>query len=1099
MDHQNAVPATQDADHQPAVITLLQPTRGVVAKTYGPEGKRCDYDANLKLFRHQVVLVDDVDQLLSLIQSEAELREKLIIPGRIRPDAKRIVNRRKLPNPNIPYPPDVVDAPVGWACFDVDSLRCPFPISHAPELAASYVAGEIAKVIPGFDKLTCVVQASNSAGQPGNENIGKFHFWFLLDRSWSLPGLKEIIKQANRLYRERNPEFSSRYHDETGKEFRLLDDALAQATQPHYVANPKFVDGAVDPMPRRVWLEQGDFEYLSIDPADFPDIEATAKPRDSGAKVKTGSKADKGESTSSPSADRKKVTKPCQITGNQSRNLFFIRRVRKTLTNYGPQFDRQALAIQLRADLQKSKAEPADIQRWSTDAYLLREIENCIAFCQKQVARNFTLDPAHHYLTEIFEKYLPVLPSQPGCWLVKSPMNSGKTFVLKDLIATAARVLVLVHRQSLAKEVARRLKVKCYLDIRAPTLNQDKMVVCINSLHRVDRTDFDLVVVEESEQLLRSLANLPYGQRPNINHAMFRECISQARQVVALDAQMSNLTLNSLEYIRPRERFHIWRNSCPQDKLLRCYESRAPLVLAFDFAVKERSRGSGKPVAFIANSKGLVERQYERVRKDYPQLRCALITSRTTGNEDIQALLQNFDEVGGQYDVIFASPAISTGLSIERLDFRVFGAFDANVNCHTDAAQAISRFRLAKEVDVYVAQGKASIHSSEKIVEARLKALHDQDIPFLHTGSQPDFRVDLLLRVLDYEDKSRAMFSLNFFCLAEEAGWTIKYLGSHKESNIRGASLLEDGKLIEDKVRTERLQSARRLTDSQLEEINSKQLPTSCELDDKERSLMERFYYRPITPKLTKRDNRGAYQRGIRNLEMLREDSQDLLAKDRAAALGPDALPHNFKPNAMKKELWPLFLKAVGLPEDCQFERFRQVGEHLLYRSSSDGNVEQVFEGWSKDTLDPAALQAIYERRVHIKAFLGRSVPRNFLDEPTSFINQMLADGLAIPITSSRPRSESDTRTREYSLDSKRLQQLNADLLRRALGMMGVIDIDDPEEPDDAPKQETRSTLSSLSTSIPGGGPHPESSTTTRARRHQDHGKESQSPSFPLG
>lgn len=324
-------------------------------------------------------------------------------------------------------------------------------------------------------------------------------------------------------------------------------------------------------------------------------------------------------------------------------------------------------------------------------------------------------------------------------------------------------------------------------------------------------------------------------------------------------------------------------------------------------------------------------------------------------------------------------------------------------------------------------------------------------------------------------------------------------MGSDKESNKQGASLLKGGELIEDQVRTERLQSARSLTDRQLEEISSKNLPTSYELDDKERSLMERFYYRSITPKLIKRDNRGAYQRGIRNQELIRDASDDLLAKDRAAALGPDALPHNFKPNAMKKELWPLFLKAVGLPEDCQFERFRQVGEHLLYRSSSDGNVEQVFEGWSKDTLDPAALQALYERRVHIKAFLGRSVPRNFLDEPTSFINQMLADGLAIPITSSRPRSGADTRSRHYSLCPKRLQQLNADLLRRALGMMGVIDIDDPEEPDSNPQQEPRSNLSSLSSSIPGGGPQPESSPNDTCTRHQEHGKESQNPSFPLG
>ena len=41
-------------------------------------------------------------------------------------------------------------------------------------------------------------------------------------------------------------------------------------------------------------------------------------------------------------------------------------------------------------------------------------------------------------------------------------------------------------------------------------------------MHRLKRTDFDLVVVEESEQLLRSLAGLSGKHHPNITHAMNR-------------------------------------------------------------------------------------------------------------------------------------------------------------------------------------------------------------------------------------------------------------------------------------------------------------------------------------------------------------------------------------------------------------------------------------------------------------------------------------------------------------------------------------------------------------------------------------------------
>jgi Origin of replication binding protein len=1052
MDIQNAVQAAHDAQLENALVTLMAPLNGQPNKVYGPEGNRWSYDSRQSKFRHRQVTVTNTDKLHELIGLWAESGDSFIIPGGIREGAGRVVNRRKRPDPSKPYPPDVIEVPVSWACFDLDQLPSPLNVRASPEEAARYAIEQIALVFPHFDELSLVVQASNSCGQPGKEYIAKFHFWFLLSKSSLPPELKEIVKRANRRYQELNPELAIRFHRETGKEFTLIDDALFQACQPNFVANPKFVGGAVDPMAKRIWKVEGECERLVINPDDFPALDGALRDQRRPGSTSANRKAKKtaGQRLTIAEPSRKAVTKPADITGNSSRNKYFILQVRETLARHGPQFDRSQLVQQLRNDLQKSQAEDSDIERWSSDAYLLYEIKNCERFLKNQQGQAFTINSSAHLLNEFSAEYLTALPDQEGVLLVKSHMGSGKTWGLKERLKSAVRVLVIVHRQSLAHDVARRLGLTCYLDIKSGDLNQDRLVVCVNSLHRMSRFDYDLVVIEESEQLLRHLANLSQGQRPTINHEQFRACIQQAKQVIALDAQLSDLSVHTLELIRPSERFSIWRNTFASRKQIRMYDEKAGLISAFDQAVQMRSCGAGKPVAMVTNSRRLAEQQYERVQLEYPALKCGLITSRTTGEPAIKALLKDFDAEGAQYDVIFSSPTMSTGVSIERLDFRVFGIFDANVTCHTDCAQAISRFRLPDQVEVFVAKGKAPLYPATQIVEARLRALKQHDIYFANDGREPSFRADLFLRVQAYEEQSKGCLRQNFLQLAEESGWVVQSITTSKDGNIHGAGLIVEGREIEDEVRTERLLTAERLSDAELVELGSKSLRTSLELDALERTRMERFYFQPISSELIKRDHRGSYRKALRNLELLQDETPELLAEDRAAAVDWDAFQASFRSKGISRRLWSLFLRVVGLPENGRLDGFRVVSEKLVFRerpSDPEGiPVDRVFEGWNKETLNHPALAEIQARRVEIKAFLGRTVPADFMDNPVSFINQSLKEGLAIPIGKSRPGTAAGKgRAYQYTLDSARLVTLNADRLRRARGLLGDIGIDDAD------------------------------------------------------
>ena len=114
---------------------------------------------------------------------------------------------------------------------------------------------------------------------------------------------------------------------------------------------------------------------------------------------------------------------------------------------------------------------------------------------------------------------------------IKSDQGTGKTEALFDLIKRSIdkklRVLVIVHRQDLARHLAERLGAVCYLDTRGRPFIVGKgeaFIVGVNSLsnfvlnYRGENTAPDLVIIDESEQvgchLFLSLIHISEPTRP---------------------------------------------------------------------------------------------------------------------------------------------------------------------------------------------------------------------------------------------------------------------------------------------------------------------------------------------------------------------------------------------------------------------------------------------------------------------------------------------------------------------------------------------------------------------------------------------------------
>jgi hypothetical protein len=179
------------------------------------------------------------------------------------------------------------------------------------------------------------------------------------------------------------------------------------------------------------------------------------------------------------------------------------------------------------------------------------------------------------------QTFLPSFPYLPGITMVKSDKDTGKTEALKALLADirAGRylpierkdrvnsVLLIGHRQSLIREAAAKLGLRCYLDADDTDGGMRTLAVCLDSLPKYNESHngrrpkpHDLVIIDESEQVLAHLLSDTIEKRFGIERcfdALMYE-VANAKAVTALDADLGLVTAHALQAMRPQD----WLSRC---------------------------------------------------------------------------------------------------------------------------------------------------------------------------------------------------------------------------------------------------------------------------------------------------------------------------------------------------------------------------------------------------------------------------------------------------------------------------------------------------------------------------------------------------------
>lgn len=701
----------------------------------------------------------------------------------------------------------------------------------------------------------------------------------------------------------------------------------------------------------------------------------------------------------------------------------------------GPYLDREGLAERF--------AQATGLSR----AFVARIVEETVAdlrerrFAQPFGLRAAALAAGADYV-RVDARHLPPLPDGEGVYLVRSAMGSGKTHALAGL---GGDLLYVAHLQSLVGDAARRLDLDDYRDAGpgrdpAPT---GRLATCVNSIWKLaGAAPFGTLVVDESNQLAQRLAGLVAGEtcKPALVHRELARQAAGAGRAYYLDAQADALSLYLAQRLHPDRKLTVidnaWRPPAGEARRVALAANHADLAGAFMAAVAERAAGTGARAMLFTDSEREAQGLALHIAALHPGLRVLAVTGRTTGDPAVRAALADLDGRIGGYDVVLASPSLTTGVSIESTPFRVYGSYRHGHLATQDALQALHRVRHPLETTVFVRLGPPpdGVDGAAVVDERRRRAaMAGADLP-----DDGGLRAGLFKAAHDHAARS-AMSRELFLWHAEDLGWRVEFAAA---GDGAGRDALAAARALEDRRYRDRVLAAPALAPDQYEGLVRKLERTEAEAFALERHELGDFYRTTLDEALFGLDRRGRGRSAIALLEKLAAGPAALTALDRRQAAAPGFCPERWKSNAAQAELLALAFRAVGLPERTDPRTATLAGGRLWL----DGAPAPE---WSAGTLDAAALAEIRARRTEFKAHLGLAVPADFEAAPLKFLNRILSAKAGLSLTSRRTHA----RVRWYGLDPEATVALGRAMAHRreALRAAGAWPWPDGGPPPSAP------------------------------------------------
>ena len=278
-----------------------------------------------------------------------------------------------------------------------------------------------------------------------------------------------------------------------------------------------------------------------------------------------------------------------------------------------------------------------------------------------------------------------------GCYLIQSPMGTGKSKLIKKLTREVPTVLALSSRRSQARFLAKKLKLHYYRD---PGFNDklNRLVISPESLHKLgSNRHYQIIVIDDCESLFNQLNSPTMGANQQENRTIFQQLVNNAGTVFFMDAFLSQRTIDVANDLCNGKTMTIYCNTFkPPPRKMTQLVGKSILVLSQKIVELLRE---GKRIYFVAASARSLNKAIDHIKSAIPDL--LYLHYSSAKKPDYQNFLQEWQPV----QLVATTTVITVGLDYN-IKEEELGAFD-HVCVHfspsgplvRDLFQAISRLR----------------------------------------------------------------------------------------------------------------------------------------------------------------------------------------------------------------------------------------------------------------------------------------------------------------------------------------------------------------------------------------------------------------------
>lgn len=304
---------------------------------------------------------------------------------------------------------------------------------------------------------------------------------------------------------------------------------------------------------------------------------------------------------------------------------------------------------------------------------------------------------------------------------IKSSLGTGKTTTVKALIddSKLSNVITITNRVSLVNSNARKLGLTSYKEMGTfeAALNPDGLSVCLNSLSRPDiaaniyANKYDTLFIDEADSVMYDLINastITDIKREEILGCL-QHLLNNCSYIILADGDMSCETIEAYSQlcIYPS---HVYITSTETHKNVNVFEflketdMHGALLSELESAYKFREKTlvvSDYGPAKIREMVFIIEAAMHDLGTP---IRVLQIHDESKNDDDVRALLLD-PTAPMDYDLVFTSPSVTSGIDFQGRFTNVFCYTTHKVNTPNIRLQAICRER--KPQNIYIHTGNA--------------------------------------------------------------------------------------------------------------------------------------------------------------------------------------------------------------------------------------------------------------------------------------------------------------------------------------------------------------------------------------------------------